>query len=101
MAEEYAIEEEVNADIEDKKEREHKIVAQLKTNPKYDLISKRWAVASRMRTFYQEIKKSISEAIEKKKAKLLLTRNESSRREEQPSEEITQIDTSSAAVDMS
>lgn len=52
LAEEYAIEEEVNADIEDKKEREHKIVSQLKTNPKYDLISKRWAVASRMRTFY-------------------------------------------------
>ena len=86
LVEEYSIEEEMHADIEDKKEREHKIVLQLKTNPKFDLVSKRWAVASRMRTFYQEIKKSISEAIEKKKAKLLLVRGgggQSSQQEEE------------------
>ena len=59
----------------DAKEKELKLIEILKTMPKFDLIQKRWAVASRMRTFYQELKKSISEAIEKKRQRQKLGLN--------------------------
>lgn len=69
-----------------------KLVQTLKQNAKFDIISKRWAVASRMRTFYQEMKKSISEALEKRRQKLMPGEHQ-----EVPqliTDEPTQIDTS-------
>jgi hypothetical protein len=44
----------------------------LNENPAFDQIKKRWAIASRMRTFYSEMKKSISEALEKRRQKLIM-----------------------------
>jgi hypothetical protein len=38
-------------------------------NPNFDQVRKRWATASRMRTFYAEMKKSISDALEKRRQK--------------------------------
>ena len=104
LSEEYQIEQELNADITDSKERDLKIVHQLKTNPKFDQIQKRWAAASRMRTFYQEIKKSISEAIEKKKQKNLLMKGDSEREEPSVDESASvMIDTSThnSGIEMS
>jgi len=48
-------------------ERDQKILALLLENPSFEQIRKRWATASRMRTFYAEMKKSISDALEKRR----------------------------------
>ena len=53
-------------------EKDQKVLGPLLENPTFDQIRKRWAIASRMRTFYAEMKKSISEALEKRRQKLLL-----------------------------
>jgi len=50
---------------------DQKVLAELTKNPVFDQIKKRWASASRMRTFYAEMKKSISEALEKRRNKQL------------------------------
>jgi hypothetical protein len=48
-------------------ERDQKIIAMLQENINFEKIKKRWATASRMRTFYAEMKKSISDALEKRR----------------------------------
>jgi hypothetical protein len=67
-------------------------------NPAFDQIRKRWANASRMRTFYAEMKKSISEALEKRRQKLMLQEknnsyNESMLSPQQNDDGVTMIDT--------
>ena len=52
LADEFAVEEELGAEIADSKEREQRILTQLRLNPKFEVVQKRWGVASRMRTFY-------------------------------------------------
>jgi hypothetical protein len=51
------------------------MITVLLENPAFEQIRRRWAVASRMRTFYSEMKKSISEALEKRRQKLMTASN--------------------------
>ena len=76
-----------------KNESDSKNIAILSENPAFDQIRKRWATASRMRTFYSEMKKSISEALDKRRQKLILQE----KGKQQESSEFQMIDTTSAA----
>jgi hypothetical protein len=53
-------------------EKDQKNLNTLLEYPAFDQIRKRWATASRMRTFFAEMKKSISEALDKRRQKLLM-----------------------------
>jgi hypothetical protein len=75
------------------------ILPLLLENPSFDQVRKRWATASRMRTFYAEMKKSISDALEKRRQKLQLQEMTSVKEEgedEDGNDETMMIDTSSA-----
>jgi len=93
LSEELEMEEELTSDIEDKREKEQKILQALKKNKQYEYIVKRYAVASRMRTWYQEVKKNISEALEKRRHKEQLLKQQEGKPIEED-EEGEQIDTS-------
>ena len=78
-------------------QKDQKILALLLENPNFDQVRKRWATASRMRTFYAEMKKSISDALEKRRQKQQLMETVVSEVKEQEEEgESMMIDTSSA-----
>jgi len=70
LMEELSMEEDIMLGEQiDAKEKDLRLMAIVKQNSRYEQIYKRWGLASQMRTFYQEMKKSISEALDKRRMK--------------------------------